>query len=167
MSLTVTAHFMENFPGENFKTRRFEAVLSTTVETDAEVAAATERLFLCARRSVESQIASASADMALHDLPQREKPKPPAYQPYQPQTQQVPFQQPQQQSFPSQSSYNTPKPASDKQLNLLNMLAKKSGMSAQELLAMPQQFFGKQTLQSLTSQEASRIIDSLNQRKAA
>ena len=163
----VTVKYSENLPStepNSFKTRHFAVELTEKVDDNDNAVEVTAQLFRVAKAQVKSQIQSETADLAMNQPTQSQ------YKPYQAPTQQVPFQPPQQQSFPSPSSGynpNTPKPASDKQLNLLNMLAKKSGMSSQELMAMPQQFFGKPSLQSLTSQEASRIIDSLNQRKAA
>ena len=172
MSQSVTARYAENLPGDNYKTRRYEAELSTTVETDAEVPAATERLFLIAKAQVQSQIARSSADLALHQNQSvpvqqpRPQPQPQYHQPVQ-QFQPQPPQRQQQQTFPPRNN-SAPRQASSKQIAYIQRLAKEQGYTPDQIRMLPRDYYNVQSFNELSSDEASSVIESLNsQRKAA
>jgi hypothetical protein len=57
--------------------------------------------------------------------------------------------------------------ASDRQIRYLLTLARKAGMRDLEIRAMPNDRFGKPNFDTLSSHEASTLIDEFNQRKAA
>ena len=170
MPLTVTARYAENLPSPDtsYKTRRFEAELSTTVETEAEIPQATERLFIVAKAQVQSQIARSSADLALHQsAPTQPPPQQQSYRP-QPQNQQPQQSQPFNRRPPQQPQQNRFRAASSKQVNYIQRIAKEQGYTPDQVRMIPSDFFNVQSFNDLSSDEASSIIDSLNdQRKAA
>ena len=165
MPQSVTARYAENLPGENYKTRRYEAELSTTVESDADVPATTERLFLIAKAQVQSQIARSSADLALQpsNQPQQQF----RQQPNPPQRPQQSFPPPHRQQ-PYQNRNSSPRQASSKQIDYIHRLAKEQGFTPDLIRMIPRDYCNVGSFADLSSDEASSIIEGLNsQRKAA
>ena len=150
----VKVNYCENLPAtdNSYKTRRFTVELTQDVADTADINGITERLFVVAKANVQAQVERARGDMALREMNgmNGKNHAPVAPQP----------------SQPAGNSNGTPRLASQKQVKFLLELARKVGLSHDEIRALPAEF-KKTTLVSLTSQEASQLIDRFNTKKAA
>ncbi len=126
----------------NYQSQQYSVSLDMEVQVNGstqEIEDASSRLFALCRKIVSSQ-KSVSVDNLLNDEPLQPAPATPA---------------------PSSNNGNGKvKPATKKQIDYIFKLAKKSKLSVDEINALPQNY-SKNDFQSLSSVQASQIIDNL------
>lgn len=136
---------------KDFQSQQFSVGLEmelTVNGTTREIEDASEKLFALCRKIVSSQ-KSISVDSLLNGNT----------------SQTIPGQNTEQ---PRGNGNGNGKPATAKQIRYLHQLGKKADppLTDEQVRALPQQYYGK-TLETMTSQEASNLIDVLGKKKAA
>lgn len=150
---------------ENYNSQQYSVSLEMECQINGstrEIEDASKRLFSLCRKIVNAQKGISVDNLLLQDDSQFPQPtvpviplnQTPATSPAAPQVSGKP------------ANANQPKPATQKQLRFLHQLGRKSGLSIEQVNGLPSQYFQK-SIEQITSQEASTLIDILNQRKAA
>jgi hypothetical protein len=158
--LEVSAHFSENLPSDDhsYKTRRFSCELKQQVPDGADLTAVTQRLFLIVKANVRAQVEQTRADLEMPGVNGTGTMPIPAPEPP---TNGIGNAQPMLERQPE------PTHASDKQLRYILNLAKKAGLNDGQVRQLPMLRFHKASYDQVSASEASQLIDSLRQRKAA
>jgi len=148
----ITVHYTENLPStdDSYKTRRFTVELKQSVPENGDITGITQRLFMVAKANVQSQVERAKSDLAIAE-----------------QNGSNGFQQPAPAAPVASNGNGNGRKATQKQIKYLFQLGQKAGLSREQVNALPQQYFSKQDFQSLTSSEASNLINTLSAKKAA
>jgi hypothetical protein len=136
--------------------------MSREVADDADINGITERLFSIVKANVQSQVERAKGDIALKEMNgmNGKSPVPAASLPAQP-ANSAPR--------PADGKAGGPnnKPSSARQVSYIFRLGHKAGLSDEQVRQLPMQYYGKPDLQSLSSSDASRIIETLSDKNKA
>ncbi len=149
---------------ENYQSQQYSVALEMECQINGstrEIEDASNRLFALCRK-----IVSAQKGVNVDTLLNNEAP-PASSRPSQPATatpSAPPAAPPAGPSVPSGNG--TPKSATSKQIRYVLELAKKAGMSKPDIQNLPATY-KKKTFESLTSVEASKLIESLSKKQAA
>jgi len=134
--MDIKISYSQNTIDDKYKSKKYMVELTQQLPDGANIPQATTALFATAKSSVLSEI-----ELAM--LPKI-----------------------QQNNFNNNGNHNGPKLMSDKQKSYLFQLSRKAGLTNEQVNSMPSQYFQKQSLDDLTSKEASRLIEIMSGTKS-
>ena len=141
---------------ENYQSQQYSVALEMECQINGstrEIEDASNRLFALCRKIVSAQ-KGVNVDTLLNNEAVSSGPSQPAPAPSAPPAASAP------------SGNGTPKSATSKQIRYVLELAKKAGMSKPDIQNLPATY-KKKTFESLSSVEASKLIESLSKKQAA